>query len=610
MMHQHFLEKIVPELETAGMTRIKPQILDEKQLNYVKKMFDKELLPVLTPVAISDDRTFPMLNNLRLYLILSLVDVSQKSSKKFAVVEIPQNFPRIISLPDGKGYPFILLEDIVSLYCASLFSGYEIVEKGIMRLTRGAELTFDEEKDEDFMKIMAEALRLRRSASVVRLEISAPQEICQFFKEKLSLSASEVYETNAWLDLKGISQLSIQLGFDEIKRPVWIPKRKPEFEKSDDFWKLLREKSLYIIHPYETFEVVNRFVSMAADDPDVLAIKQTLYRAGQDSALIQSLERAAEKGKQVTVLVELKARFDEEKNIEWARKLETAGASVLYGVAGLKTHAKVCLVIRRERDGIKRYVHLSTGNYNERTARLYSDVGYFTSDENLAGDISAFFNMITGYSQPIPWSKIEVAPYGMRTKFIRLILREAMRSTKETPGLIMAKMNSLVDPQIIEALYRASKSNVQIKLNVRGICCLKPGIKDLSENIEVVSVVDMFLEHSRIFYFSNGGDEELYLSSADWMPRNLDRRLEIMFPIEDKQNKKELVELLSLYFKDNVKAWQLLSGGSYKKIDAGTKKKFRIQEYLCKQATDADELLNRSFPRELKPQKPSHSTSL
>jgi polyphosphate kinase len=287
-----------------------------------------------------------------------------------------------------------------------------------------------------------------------------------------------------------------------------------------------------------------------------------------------------------------------------------AGASVLYGVAGLKTHAKVCLVIRREPEGIKRYVHLSTGNYNEKTARLYSDIGFFTSDEGLAGDISAFFNMITGYSQPLPWSKIEVAPYGLRMKLIRMILREAMRSTKERPGLIMIKMNSLVDPKIIEALYKASQANVEIKLNVRGICCLKPGVKDLSENIEVVSIVDMFLEHSRIFYFSNGGDEEVYLSSADWMPRNLDRRLEIMFPIDDKENKRKLVELLKLYFKDNVKAWQLLTDGSYKKIEAGTKKKFRVQEYLCKEATEQEELLSRSFPRELRPQKPSHPTAL
>jgi polyphosphate kinase len=609
IMHQHFLNVMIPEMEASGIVRVKPPVLDERQLNYVKKLFEKELLPVLTPIAVSDDRSFPMLNNLRLYLIVSLVDVSQ-SSKKYAVVEIPQNFPRIVSLPDGQGYPFVLLEDVISLYSSSLFSGYEVVDKGFMRLTRGAELTFDEEKDEDFMKVMAEALRLRRSADVVRLEISAPQEILEFFKEKLGLSNTEIYETHSWLDLKGISQLAMQPGFEDLKRPTWIPKAKSEFEKNDDIWRVLKEKNVHVIHPYESFDSVSRFIANAADDPDVLAIKQTLYRAGQDSSIIHSLERAAEKGKQVTVLVELKARFDEEKNIEWARRLDMAGANVLYGVAGLKTHAKVCLVIRREPDGIKRYVHLSTGNYNEKTARLYSDIGFFTSDENIAGDISGFFNMITGYSQPIPWSKIEVAPYGLRTRLIRLILREAMRSTKERPGLIMAKMNSLVDPQIIEALYKASKANVEIKLNVRGMCCLRPGVKDLSENIEVVSIVDMFLEHSRIFYFSNAGDDELYLSSADWMPRNLDRRLEIMFPIEDKENKREMEELLRLYFKDNVKAWQLQPNGSYKKIAPGTKKKFRVQEHLCKKSLEQEELINRSFPRELKPQKPGNPKTL
>ena len=609
-MNQYFLGTMVPELEASGMIRVRPPVLDEKQLGYIKKLFEKELLPVLTPIAISEERPFPMLNSLRLYLIVSLVEVFQKSSKKFAVVEIPQNFPRIIALPDGKGYSFILLEDVVSLHSASLFSGYEIVDKGLMRLSRGAELTFDEEKDEDFMKTMTEALRLRRSASIVRLEISASKEMSDFFKGKLGLSDEEIYETNSWFDLKGISQLALQPGFEELKRPLWEPRLCPDFEKSEDIWKLLKEKNIHVLHPYQSFDMVNRFVSTAADDPDVLAIKQTLYRAGQDSSMIHSLERAAEKGKQVTVLVELKARFDEEKNIEWARRLDMAGANVLYGVAGLKTHAKVCLVIRREPEGIKRYVHLSTGNYNEKTARLYSDIGFFTSDENIASDVSAFFNMITGYSQPIPWSKIEVAPYGLRNKLIRLILREAMRSTKERPGIIMAKMNSLVDPQIIEALYKASKANVEIKLNVRGVCCLRPGVKDLSENIEVVSIVDMFLEHSRIFYFSNAGDDELYLSSADWMPRNLDRRLEIMFPIEDKENKREMGELLKLYFKDNVKTWQLQPNGSYKKIEPGTKKKFRVQEYLCKKALEQEELLNRSFPRELKPQKPGNPKAL
>ncbi len=599
-----FLNTIVSELKASGIVRLQPESLSTKQIDYLSKFFTRELLPVLTPVAFSEDRPVPVFANLRMYMVVGLVKSSRKSSKKYAVVEIPQNFPRMISLLAEKGYQFILLEDIVSLFLEDLFVGYEIVDKGLARFTRAAEMTLDEEKDEDFKKVMTEALRMRRKARIVRLEVSASKDMLKFIKRRLSISDNDTYEIDSWLDLKGISQLAFQSGFDEFKQPNWEPKPVSYFEKSDNIWKLLKEKDLIVHHPYESFDVVNRFISEAADDPDVLGIKQTLYRAGKDSTIINSLVRAAEKGKQVTVLVELKARFDEESNIEWARRLEIAGASVLYGVAGVKTHAKACLVIRREPEGIKRYVHLSTGNYNEKTTRLYSDIGFFTSDEDIANDITALFNMITGYSQPVDWSKIEVAPYGLRRKLKRLIKREAMRSTKGHPGLIIAKMNSLSDPKIIDALYKASKAGVQIKLNVRGICCLKPGIKNMSENIEVVSIVDMFLEHSRIFYFANGGDDEVYLSSADWMPRNLDRRIEVMFPVEDKKNKKEIIEIVKSYFRDNVKSWRLLPDGSYKKVRTDSKTKFHVQNYLREKATENEKLLLKFKPKQLKPQKP------
>jgi len=608
-MNQYFLNHIIPELEKAGIHRIKSQVLNDKQMNYVKRFFDKELFPLLTPVAIHEGMPFPVLNNLHLYLIACLQDQSADKSRKYAVVEVPAHFPRMIYLAESAGYSFIMLEDVISLFLGELFHGFEILDRGIMRLTRGAELTLDEEKDEDFSKVMAEALRLRRNASVVRLEIDAAETLIGFLKENMAISEEAVYLHKSWFDLKSVSQLAFQPGFEELKRPVWIPRSVPAFEKEDDVWKLIRENNIYVVHPYQSFDVVTRFIHAAAEDPDVLAIKQTLYRTGGNSPVIDALEKAAQNGKQVTVLVELKARFDEERNIEGAKRLESAGANVLYGIAGYKTHAKVCLVIRREPEGIRRYVHLSTGNYNDKTARLYSDIGFFTSDEDFAKDVSAFFNMITGYSQPLPWSKIEVAPFGLKNRLIRCIIREAMRSSKERPGLIMAKMNSLADTEVIDALYKASQQNVQIKLNIRGICCLKPGVPGLSENIEVVSVVDMFLEHSRMIYFENGGEDELFLSSADWMPRNLDRRIELMFPIQDKESKRSLIEMLKLYFKDNVKAWHLGPDGKYEKIEPDARKRFRVQEYLCKKAAEEEAAAEKSFrvEKDLKPQKPIHS---
>ena len=385
---------------------------------------------------------------------------------------------------------------------------------------------------------------------------------------------------------------------------MWEPRAVPDLERAADVWELLREKSVMLFHPYESFEGVIRFLQAAAEDPDVLAIKQTLYRTDRDSPILKALERAAENGKRVTALIELKARFDEANNIEWAKRLMNAGASVLYGVAGFKTHAKACLVIRREPEGIRRYVHLGTGNYNSQTSRIYSDIGLLSADDALTADVSAFFNMITGISQPIAWQKIEVAPYGLRQKLLRLIRREALRAETNKPRLIRAKMNSLVDADLINALYQASAAGVQIQLNVRGICCLRPGVKGLSETIQVVSIVDQFLEHSRIFHFGDGGADDVYLASADWMPRNLDRRLELMFPIEDPANKKQVLDTLDLYFKDNVKAWSLGPEGHYQRLDAGGKKKIRAQDVLCERAVEAEAHFLKSLPRELKPQKP------
>jgi polyphosphate kinase len=404
--------------------------------------------------------------------------------------------------------------------------------------------------------------------------------------------------------MRSAAQLAFQPGLDELKNPAWEPRAAGDLDEADDVWAAIRAKDTLIFQPYESFDSFTRILNEAARDPDVLAIKQTLYRTGSRSLVIAALEKAAENGKQVTVLVELKARFDEETNIEWARRLEAVGATVLYGIVGLKTHAKICMIVRREPDGIRRYVHLSTGNYNEKTARIYSDFSLITADEEISRDAAAFFNVITGFSQPTGFAKLELAPFGLRKRIQRLILRESMRANSGGTGLIIAKMNSLVDPLTIEALYKASQAGVKIRLNVRGVCCLRPGVKGMSENIEVVSVVDMFLEHARLFYFYNDGEEEVYLSSADWMPRNLDRRIELLFPISSAPLRKEALETLKLYFKDNVKSWVLQSDGSYKKREAGDEKRFRVQEFLCRKYADKKSSSKRSPILDLKPQKP------
>ncbi|MSR77201.1 MAG: polyphosphate kinase 1 [Candidatus Omnitrophica bacterium] len=601
--NHYFQESLVPQLEHAGIRRLLPQGLTDKQRDYLAALFHHEIFPLLTPVAIRPENPVPVFVNQSLYRMVALADPVRLKVRHYAVVEVPKNYPRMIALLSDSGYSFITLEDVISMFAGDLFTGYEILEQGTFRITRASELSVDEEKDEDFSKVLSAALSLRQRSRIVRLEYSGYDLMRDFLKAQLEISDFKIYEVRSWMDLKTIAQLAYQPTFPELKRPQWVPKPSPDFEKADDVWKLLKEKDVMVLHPYESFDVFLRFLAQAARDPDVLAIKQTLYRASESSRVIHLLEEAANKGKQVTVLVELKARFDEERNIEWAHRLVNAGASVLYGVAGLKTHAKACLVVRREPEGIKRYLHLSTGNYNEKTALIYSDIGLFTSKEDMTRDVNVFFNLITGLSQPTGFSAIEISPFGLRRKLEKLIMRETLRGTKEAPGLMMVKMNALVDPDMIDALYKASQKGVQIKLNVRGVCCLKPGVKGLSDNIEVVSIVDTFLEHSRVFYFHNGGDEEIYLSSADWMPRNLDRRLEIMFPVMEEKNKRFLIDLLKHYFKDNQRSWQLNAQGQYKKKDPGSEKKFRVQEFLCKKAADNAAALSVGG-KELKPQKP------
>jgi len=604
--NEYFLETLVPELAKAGIVRVLPQALTDKQTEYLRVLFTKEIAPLLTPIAIREERELPILSNLAIYRFVELREPAPAAPLHYAVIQMPKKTSRMIALPSEQGYSFILVEDVVSLFLKEIFSGYEILNQGVLRITRAAEFSLDEEKDEDFAKVMSEALRSRRNSHIVRMEVSATDRMTDFIKARLNVPDQRVYRNQGWLGLRALMEVVQQPMFEALRRPAWVPKPNPEFDQTSDIWASIREKDRLVHHPYESFDCVLRFLADAAQDPDVLAIKQTLYRTDRHSLVIKALEKAAENGKQVTVLLELKARFDEERNIEWARRLENAGASVLYGVAGLKTHAKACLVVRREIDGIRRYVHLATGNYNEKTAEIYSDIGFFSAQDALTADVAQFFNIITGFSHPSAFKKIEISPHGLRRRLTRMILREGMRSTKQKPGLIMAKMNSLVDSDIIEALYRASQQGVQVKLNVRGICCLRPGVKGLSENIEVTSIVDMFLEHSRLFYFQNGGDEEVYFSSADWMPRNLDRRLEILCPVEDAKNRSDIVELLKLYHKDNVKSWELQSDGSYRKKTAESEKAFRVQEYLRRKAEESQSGGQKMTWQELTPQKPKN----
>ena len=577
--NRYFQTVLIPELAQEGIVRIAPQALNKEQKKNLRDFFRRELYPILTPIAISKTKPLPVLSNISLYIVISLIKQGRRG-EKYAVIEVPKNIPRHVPVASEKGASFVCIEDIIGLFVQELFVGCKIKNQGLIRLTRAAEMNFEENRDDDFAIVMTRALQMRRQGKIIRLETSLSGSNLSFFKDRLDVSDDAIYKISTWFDLKCIALSLYPLHFPQLKYVAWIPQPIAELQNKADWWNLLKRKDICLHHPYDSFDPVIDFLNAAAQDPNVLTIKQTLYRTGHQSKIVAALEQAAKNGKQVVVVVELKARFEEEKNIQWAHQLEIAGATVLYGIMGLKTHAKVCIVARRESGKIQQYVHLSTGNYNEKTSQVYSDLGIITSNEEVVSDISLFFNMITGYFKPMQFNKLITSPYGLRGKLIRLIKRETLKGKS---GSIIAKTNALVDLELIEYLYKASNAGVRIKLNVRGICCLRPGVPGMSENIEVVSIVDQFLEHSRIFYFANGGNEEIYLSSADWMPRNLDMRVEIMFLIENKEVKGALINLLKLYFQDNTNAWRLLPSGEYQKLKSGRSTKFRVQGFLCEQ---------------------------
>ena len=560
--------------------------LSEEQSVFVDRYFEENVYPVLTPMAVDASRPFPLIRNKSLNIAALLK--KKKDDVEFATVQVPSVLPRLIAIPgveEGQKC-FILLEQVIEKNIAKLFLNYEVVCAYPYRVMRNADLSFDEDEAADLLKEIQKQLKKRQWGEVIRLEVQhdIDKKLLNILKAELKVAVQDVFKINGPIDLTFLMKMYGIEGCDHLRNKPYTPQRVPEITPGENIFDTIRKGDILLRHPYQTFDPVVDFIRQASVDPNVLAIKQTLYRVSGNSPIIASLAQAAENGKQVSVLVELKARFDEENNIVWAKKLEQAGCHVIYGLVGLKTHSKIALVVRREEDGIRRYVHLGTGNYNDSTAKLYTDCGIFTCNEGIGEDATAVFNMLSGYSEPPSWNKLALAPIWLRGRFEKLIRREMKHAKAGRPAHIIAKMNSLCDEGIIRTLYEASAAGVKIQLIVRGICSLKVGIPGISENIEVRSIVGNFLEHSRIFYFYNDGEEEVYMGSADWMPRNLDKRVEILFPVLDEKLQKRVKHILDVELSDTLKAHVLQSDGTYEKIDKRGKALICSQEVFCEEA--------------------------
>ena len=584
-------KEIIPNLAEKGIVYVSSKDFDSNQEHFSEILFNEEIYPLLTPLRADTNQTFGLITNLKLHGAYLLKPIMEKSNipaefltnadESMVIVQIPKTVRRVIWLPSKNDQRyFTLVDDILEKFVTKLFPGYKVTESLIFKATCEADFSVEEDKG-DFIQAMENVLVKRDFAKPVRLvcNTSSPR-IQEMLTEKLQLNTEDVYTVDGIVDISTLIDLREIEGFSELKFSNWKKSLVKGFVSGKPFWDKIKQGDIMLHVPYQSYEPVLQFINDAADDPDVLAIKMTLYRTSNHSVITAALERAARNGKQVTVFVELKARFDEKQNISWADRLERAGAIVVYGIVNLKVHGKLMLVVRREQTGVKRYVHFSTGNYNEKTANLYSDISVFTGNYEIATDASLFFNMISGYSAIQTMTRMFMAPINIKTKVLSMIDREIQSASPEKPGLIMAKMNSLSDEDCIKALYKASCNNVKVLLNVRGICMLIPQKEGLSENIKVISIIDRFLEHSRIFYFQNGGNEELYLSSADWMPRNLERRVEIMLPILQENVFQDIKENLHIYFSDTKSSYELFSDGSWKK--QGGKKNICSQEELYK----------------------------
>ena len=599
-LYRCYCTEVQPALDDAGFRRCRMNDLAEQETAHLERYFNDTIFPVLTPVAITPDIVpIPLIAGRRLHLAVRLKPVERQSRPRYAFLPMVPALNRFIPVPSVKNRNrFILVEDVIRHFIDRLFPGERIMECIAFRITRNADMAVREDLAADLMAEMEQVIDDRKRSEVIRLEyaVEATGTMQTFLKRIFSVDSRSVFPVNGPLDFASFFSLCSNEN-DQLIFPRWTPKNPLRTKQPSTMFELLRRYDRLFYHPYDSFEPVLRFLEEAADDPDVIAIKQVMYRNSRNSPLLAALKRAAENGKAVTVLMELKARFDEERNIYSARELEDSGVQVIYGVHGLKTHAKICLVVRREPEGIMRYAHFGTGNYNEATARLYTDVGYMTTNKDLCSDASGFFNVITGYSQPIQFRKIAMAPMGLRDRILELINTEIRRCKEKQKTFIKAKMNSLVDPHIINALYEASRAGVTVDLNVRGICCLRPGIKGFSENIRVISIIDRYLEHSRIFCFCSGGEHTVYISSADWMPRNLDRRVELLVPVENGNCREYLLKHLDLCFRDNANAWALQTDGQYRRLTATGKRQIRSQQEayrMVEEKTRAFDLAERS----------------
>ncbi len=564
------LERVLPALAENGVLLVKPEQLDEGGLRALDERFHNEIFPILTPIAVDPGHPFPHLRNKSLNLGVMF---DESSEANFGVVQVPLMLPRLLEVPGVKGarHAYVLIEDLVARHVGNIFPGVRLRGTYTFRVTRNFDIEIDEEEAEDLLQTIQAELRKRERGNAVRLEVAGSPTPASLQKLVGALKLDpdrDVYHVGGLLNVADLMQLVLKDERRDLRDEAFTPQAVPPLRDADDPFAVIREQDVLLHHPYESFEHVVDFIARAAEDPDVLAIKQTLYRAGGDSPIVRALARAAEAGKQVTAVVELKARFDEESNIVWARMLEQSGVNVVYGLLGLKTHAKCSLIIRRERGKLRRYVHFSTGNYNPSTARLYTDLSLITARESVAEDASSLFNLLTGYSAPPKWKSLIVSPLGLHETVLGLIAREAEHARSGRPARIIAKMNAVVDEDVIEALYRASSAGVDVSLLVRGICCLRPGVPGVSETIDVRAIVDRFLEHGRVFSFANGGKREVFIASADWMPRNFHRRVEVMVPIEDETIKTRIADILDLQLADTAKAWRLRSDGSYERVEA------------------------------------------
>jgi polyphosphate kinase len=570
MIHDQYkaTKSCLHALDDEGVHVVRQKDFSDKLLKKMKNYFETDVFPVLTPMAVDFSRPFPFVRNKHLYIVCKLL---VGEDYKLALVQVPSNYNRLIPFKVGDETQYVLLEELIMTFVDKLFTGYKVVDRSLFRLTRNGDLNFIEDDADDLLMVIEEAVKQRKWGDPIRLEISKKCDhwtLAQL-KRIYGLQDNQVYY------MPGIVDMTLWFSFDpkkkkHLKRLAYAPRKMP-YMKTKNIFKTIGEKDIFLHHPYESFDFVVDFIKQASRDPKVLAIKQTLYRVSGDSAIVKALAEAADAGKQVTVLVELMARFDEENNIEWAKKLERRGVHVIYGVYGYKTHSKITLVVRKENRRIKRYVHLGTGNYNDKTARLYTDMGILTSKENLGADASLFFNMVFGFTNSVETQYMNISPYELRDKFYDLIDREINHVKKGHKGHVIAKMNSLVDRGIVDKLYEASQAGVKVELIVRGICVLVPGVEGLSDNISVKSIIGEFLEHSRIYYFKNGNQAQVFLSSADWMTRNLNRRIELMFPVQDDLIAKRIIETLKLYLADNIKSWLLTKKGKYSRSEVEDK---------------------------------------